>query len=138
MALTFNVDTEDYLLFLAVRIRSLWAVGAGGFEMRPISLSTDAYSTVRALRYAGRWKLKFIVPVVQRELTSLGLASVDDDWLVITAAGMAVPRIHEPTSIMHPSHVYGLSRANNACVGTGRDLPIPNSALNSRSTIFAA
>jgi hypothetical protein len=65
--------------------------------MKPISLSTDAYSTVRALRHAGKWKLKFIRPVIQRELTLLGFATVDDEWLVITAAGMAVPRIPEPT-----------------------------------------
>jgi len=64
--------------------------------MKPISLSTDAYSTVRALQFAGKWKLKFIKPLVQRELTSLGLATVEDQWLLITATGMKVPRMFEP------------------------------------------
>jgi hypothetical protein len=67
--------------------------------MKPISLTTDAYSTIRALQYAGKWKLKFVRPAVQRELASLGLATVDDEWLVVTAHGMSVPRIVESTAI---------------------------------------
>jgi hypothetical protein len=34
-------------------------------------------------------------PTVQRELTSLGLRTVEDDWVVITSMGMTVPRMHE-------------------------------------------
>ena len=70
-------------------------------DMTPISLSTDAYSTVRALQYAEKWKIAFVKPAVQRELTSLGLATVEDDCLVITPIGMTVPRMPEPATSSH-------------------------------------
>jgi hypothetical protein len=69
--------------------------------MKPISLSSDAYCTVRALQYAEKWKIAFVKPEVQRELTSLGLATVEDDCLVITTIGMTVPRILEPAPADH-------------------------------------
>ena len=63
--------------------------------MKPISLTSDAYCTVRALQYAEKWKIMFVKPAVQRELISLGLATVEGDWLVITPTGMTVPRMPE-------------------------------------------
>jgi hypothetical protein len=65
--------------------------------MTTINLSSDAYCTVRALQYAEKWKIAFVKPAVQRELTSLGLATVEDDCLVITRMGMTVPRLSQPT-----------------------------------------
>ena len=44
-------------------------------DMTPISLSTDAYSTVHAFNTLRKWKIAFVKPAVQRELTSLGLAT---------------------------------------------------------------
>ena len=70
-------------------------------DLTPISLSTDAYCTVRALQYAEKWKIAFVKPAVQRELTSLGLATVEDDCLVITPTGMTVPRMPEPATSSH-------------------------------------
>jgi hypothetical protein len=67
--------------------------------MKPINLSTDAYSTVRALQFAGKWKRTLVKSVVQRELTSLGFAIVDDQWLVITDRGSAVPRLLQPLAM---------------------------------------
>ena len=63
-----------------------------------IGLSSDAYCTVRALQYAEKWKIMFIKPAVQQELTSLGLATVEGDCLVITPTGMTVPRMLEPAT----------------------------------------
>ena len=37
----------------------------------------------------------FVKPAVQRELISLGLATVEGDCLVITPTGMTVPRMPE-------------------------------------------
>lgn len=70
--------------------------------MKPTSLSSDAYCTVRALQHAEKWKIAFVKPDVQRELTSLGLATVEDDCLVITPTGMTVPRMLEPA---RPNHL---------------------------------
>ena len=74
--------------------------------MTPISLPLCT-RTVRALQYAEKWKIAFGEPIVQRELTSLGLRTVEDDCLVITSMGITLPRMHEAAT---PT---GAARINN-------------------------
>ena len=61
--------------------------------MNPMALSYDGYATVRALQFHERMRIKFITVWVQRELLALGLSTRDEEWLLITKLGKAVPRI---------------------------------------------
>lgn len=64
--------------------------------MKPTDLSADAYATVRALQWFGKWKRTLVKPNVQRELRSCGLVTIEPFHLEITEAGMSVPRIPRP------------------------------------------